>query len=216
MREEQNLWRRGRQVMARLQPCLMGLLLLLTMSLAGPAAAQQADSGDLDLDSLLADDPAPAEKENAPAQQKVPALQAAEATSAPATVGTIPVESLPAEPAEETAQSEIAKRRQLEEITVTATKRTIDIRDVPLSITAFDGDDLRAIGATNLESMARFTPGVAVSPGLDPEAAQVIIRGVATDTFSPSSPAPSVCSTRTCRWSIPPSSARSPTSTPST
>lgn len=74
-------------------------------------------------------------------------------------------------------------RRVIEEIVVTATKRSTDIRDIPLSIDAFDGDALRDIGATNLEAILRFSPGVAVTPGLDPEAAQVIIRGVSTDTF---------------------------------
>lgn len=73
--------------------------------------------------------------------------------------------------------------RVIEEIVVTATKRATDIRDLPLSIDVFDGDALRDIGATSLESMLRFSPGVSVNPGLDPEAAQVIIRGVSTDTF---------------------------------
>jgi outer membrane receptor protein involved in Fe transport len=68
-------------------------------------------------------------------------------------------------------------------VIVTATKRAVDIRDIPISIDAFSGEELTAIGATNLESIARYTPGVSVSPGLDPEAAQVIIRGVSTDTF---------------------------------
>jgi len=71
----------------------------------------------------------------------------------------------------------------LEEVIVSATKRDADLRDIPLSIDAFTGESLRDIGAANIESIARFSPGVSVSPGLDPEAAQVIIRGVSTDTF---------------------------------
>mgnify|MGYP003625109564 CR=1 FL=1 len=71
----------------------------------------------------------------------------------------------------------------LEEVIVSATKRDANLRDIPLSIDAFSGDSLREIGASSIESIARFSPGVSVSPGLDPEAAQVIIRGVSTDTF---------------------------------
>ncbi|CAA0116141.1 Pesticin receptor [Zhongshania aliphaticivorans] len=71
----------------------------------------------------------------------------------------------------------------LEEVIVSATKRDAGLRDIPLSIDAFTGESLRDIGAANIESIARFSPGVSVSPGLDPEAAQVIIRGVSTDTF---------------------------------
>lgn len=167
----------GRSVALPLRHGLsLGLLVLLLMA-GGGVRAQDVTRGDEDLDSLLSLEATP---DPQPAASPAPA-DAAPQPAAP--LATIPVEAVVAEPAEEIPQSDIAKRRALEEITVTATKRSIDIRDVPLSITAFDGDELRAIGATNLESMARFTPGVAVSPGLDPEAAQVIIRGVATDTF---------------------------------
>ncbi|MGQ0622884.1 MAG: TonB-dependent receptor plug domain-containing protein [Panacagrimonas sp.] len=68
-------------------------------------------------------------------------------------------------------------------VIVTATKRVADIRDIPLSIEAFSGEDLRRIGADNLEAIARFSPGVVALPGFDAESAQVIFRGVATDTF---------------------------------
>ncbi|NKI16328.1 TonB-dependent receptor [Spongiibacter sp. KMU-166] len=71
----------------------------------------------------------------------------------------------------------------IEEVIVSATKRDADLRDIPLSIDAFTGESLRDIGAADIESIARFSPGVSVSPGLDPEAAQIIIRGVSTDTF---------------------------------
>ena len=84
----------------------------------------------------------------------------------------------------EKPRPQLVRRSSLvEEIVVTATKRETDLRDIPLSIDAFTGESLREIGAVDVESIARFSPGVSVSPGLDPEAAQVIIRGVSTDTF---------------------------------
>ena len=104
----------------------------------------------------------------------------ARAQDSEAVYDTIP---LPAEPVAESAANKEPQRTVLGEVVVTATKRASDIRDIPLSIDAFSGEDLTTIGATSLEAMARYTPGVAVSPGLDPEAAQVIIRGVSTDTF---------------------------------
>lgn len=109
-----------------------------------------------------------------------PAASAQDAETAP-TVST--VAAPPVEDAEAAPVATPPARRVIEEIVVTATKRSTDIRDIPLSIDAFDGDALRDIGATNLEAILRFSPGVAVTPGLDPEAAQVIIRGVSTDTF---------------------------------
>lgn len=95
----------------------------------------------------------------------------------------IPLAPVAPEQAPTPAPEDRAQRLLIEEIVVTATKRETDIRDIPLSIDAFSGEDLGTIGATSIEAVARYTPGVSVSPGLDPEAAQVIIRGVSTDTF---------------------------------
>ena len=98
-----------------------------------------------------------------------------------------PIHSFAAESSGEEVQSAekktVLRSRVLEEVVVTATKREVDLRDVPLSIDAFSGEALREIGVENIEGIARFSPGVSVSPGLDPEAAQIIIRGVSTDTF---------------------------------
>lgn len=85
----------------------------------------------------------------------------------------------PAEPEAERSP----RLRIKEEVIVSATKRKADVRDIPLSIDTFSGEELRRIGATDIESIARFSPGVSTSPGFAPETAQVIIRGVASDTF---------------------------------
>lgn len=121
------------------------------------------------------------------------AAQAREAGAAPQAAAEAapetppaPYESIPlADPAPAPVADDdgTARVTVLEDVVVTATKRSADVRDIPLSIETFNGDELRSIGAGDIESMARLTPGVSVSPGLDPEAAQVIIRGVSTDTF---------------------------------
>lgn len=67
-----------------------------------------------------------------------------------------------------------------DEIVVTAQKRAESLKDVPMSLSAFDGDMLRAIGANTLEDVSHFTPGFQVreqsvgAPGF-------VIRGITSD-----------------------------------
>jgi iron complex outermembrane receptor protein len=52
---------------------------------------------------------------------------------------------------------------QLEEIVVTATRRSERLQDVPLSITAFSPEDLQTKGIVGYEGLARETPGVVLN-----------------------------------------------------
>jgi iron complex outermembrane recepter protein len=52
---------------------------------------------------------------------------------------------------------------QLEEIVVTATRRSERLQDVPLSITAFSPEDLQTKGIVGYEALARETPGVVLN-----------------------------------------------------
>ena len=52
---------------------------------------------------------------------------------------------------------------QLEEIIVTATRRSERLQDVPLSITAFSQEDLTTKGIVGYEGLARETPGVVLN-----------------------------------------------------
>ncbi|WP_372783575.1 TonB-dependent receptor [Litorivivens sp.] len=63
-------------------------------------------------------------------------------------------------------------KRVIEEVFVSATKRTKSVRDIPISIDAFTGDDLTEIGATGLEDIVKYSPGVVMSGG------NVTIRGL--------------------------------------
>ena len=65
----------------------------------------------------------------------------------------------------------------IEEIVVTATKRALAIQEVPFSINAQTQEDIRRIGATNFEDLARNVAGLAVQ-NLGPGQSQVGIRGV--------------------------------------
>ena len=51
----------------------------------------------------------------------------------------------------------------MEEITVTARKIGESIQDIPLSITAFASEDIKAQAITGIEDIANFTPGLHMS-----------------------------------------------------
>ena len=65
----------------------------------------------------------------------------------------------------------------LEEILVTATKRSSTIQDVPFSINAQTEADMQRSGAMNLEDVARSVAGLMIQ-NLGPGQSQVAIRGV--------------------------------------
>jgi len=68
-------------------------------------------------------------------------------------------------------------QNQLEEIIVTATKRSASIQDVPFSINAQTQRDIERAGATNLEEISRNVAGLSIQ-NLGPGQSQVAIRGV--------------------------------------
>ena len=68
-----------------------------------------------------------------------------------------------------------AQNNVLEEVIVTARKREEAIQDVPVSITAFTGNQLRNAGITNLKDLGYQTPGVQIDQS---SAAQIWIRGI--------------------------------------
>ncbi|MEH6571380.1 MAG: TonB-dependent receptor, partial [Halioglobus sp.] len=68
-----------------------------------------------------------------------------------------------------------AQNSVLEEVIVTARKREEAIQDVPVSITAFTGNQLRDAGITNLKDLGYQTPGVQIDQS---SAAQIWIRGI--------------------------------------
>ncbi len=69
----------------------------------------------------------------------------------------------------------------VETIVVTAQKREESILDVPINITAYDGEFLDAIGVTEFDELSRFVPGLVVqeqsvnNPGF-------VIRGITSDS----------------------------------
>jgi iron complex outermembrane receptor protein len=68
-----------------------------------------------------------------------------------------------------------AQNNVLEEVIVTARKRQEAIQDVPVSVTAFTGNQLRDAGITNLKDLGYQTPGLQVDQS---SGAQIWIRGI--------------------------------------
>src|SRR5579885_2323381 len=50
--------------------------------------------------------------------------------------------------------------QHLAEVIVTATKRSVPLREIPASIASLDGDDLEKRGTQGLEDIVRLVPGV--------------------------------------------------------
>lgn len=74
-----------------------------------------------------------------------------------------PVSAL-AQSAEAPADSTAKKQQRTDkEIVVTATRRTVRLQDVPLSVTAFNQEELDDLGIVGFEGIAQNTPGIVVN-----------------------------------------------------
>ena len=72
--------------------------------------------------------------------------------------------------------------QQLEEVIVTATKRSESVMDVPLAITAMSGDDIRAVNLNDIKDLIAFTPGISGN-SKDSFLDFVSVRGIRTIDF---------------------------------
>jgi iron complex outermembrane recepter protein len=66
---------------------------------------------------------------------------------------------------------------QLEEVLVTATKRSASVQDLPFSINAMSEQEINRTGSTNMEELSRNVAGLTIQ-NLGPGQSQVAIRGV--------------------------------------
>ena len=71
--------------------------------------------------------------------------------------------------------------QEIEEIVVTARKRTESVQDIPLSISVFDEEFIRAAGIKDIDDIARLTPGLVFDKGWIPQDTRPHIRGLPTD-----------------------------------
>lgn len=72
----------------------------------------------------------------------------------------------------------------LEEVIVTAQKREQSLQDVGIAVTAFSGEQMRALGLEQSFDVADFTPGVHIGGNLGNQNLQYTIRGVTQNDFN--------------------------------
>lgn len=70
----------------------------------------------------------------------------------------------------------------LQEITVTSTRRTEKLQDVPLSVTALTQQELTQLGITGYDGLARETPGI-VNNKFSANFSNFTARGIATNSY---------------------------------
>ena len=69
---------------------------------------------------------------------------------------------------------------QIEEVIVTATKRAESTQDIPVSVSALQGDDLRELRVNTFDDYVRFLPNVVIM-GTGPGQSEIYMRGAATE-----------------------------------
>ncbi|MFT4521024.1 MAG: iron complex outermembrane receptor protein, partial [Halioglobus sp.] len=74
----------------------------------------------------------------------------------------------------------LAQGLQLEEVIVTAQKRTESLQDVPIAIIAMSGEKIDDFGITGLEELTQYTPNVTINNGAGTP--NLFVRGVGSGT----------------------------------
>ena len=67
----------------------------------------------------------------------------------------------------------------IQEITVTAQRRTESIENVPITIQAITGDQLQQLNVSNFDDLLKYTPNVTYS-GNGPGTGNIFIRGLSS------------------------------------
>ena len=72
----------------------------------------------------------------------------------------------------------------LEEIVITAQRREQSAQDVPISISAFSGEQLEKLGVTQTRDIAAHTPGFQWKGGYKFAAPTIFLRGIGDNSFN--------------------------------
>jgi len=78
---------------------------------------------------------------------------------------------------------DVVKRKFSGEITVTSTRREVNVRELPASVAVTEGADLESIGATSMDDYVSQIPGVNYIDG-PPQFDSVTVRGITTAYYS--------------------------------
>lgn len=147
-----------------------GMFCLLAATVVAPVSAQIVESSEPSAETVVPADALPGNVTGGPS----------ETAAEPAELATIPVVAEPEEPVEVRAKS---GSRMIEEVVVTAQKREQAIQDVPISVAAFSGEQLQAMGIENTKDLSKVTPGLQFSETAG--FTLIYLRGIGTDSFLP-------------------------------
>ena len=81
--------------------------------------------------------------------------------------------------AEDTATADTGNSAALEEITVTAQRRTQSVQDVPITVQAMSGDTLTQLNVQTLDDLLKYVPNVSYSNN-NPGGGNIYIRGLSS------------------------------------
>src|SRR5580658_9057394 len=84
------------------------------------------------------------------------------------------------QPPDSARAEELTVYDQLQEITVTAQKRTEDIEDIPISVSALSAAQLVEHHIADYDDISRTVPGVSFQAGAGPGLDNIVIRGVSS------------------------------------
>ena len=80
----------------------------------------------------------------------------------------------------------------LEEVVVTAQKRQESLQDVPISVTAFTGQEIDRLGINSTIDLAAFTPGMSIGQNTgEGDFPFISLRGVTLRDFADTNESPS-------------------------
>lgn len=74
----------------------------------------------------------------------------------------------------------------IEKIIVTAQKRQQNLQEVPIAVTAINGDDLKQAGVVSMSDVSKITPGLTIT-NTQSEASGITMRGIGSNDFGYSS-----------------------------
>lgn len=83
------------------------------------------------------------------------------------------------------AAEEEAVDEGIEKIQVTATRRSATVQEIPVNITALDGDIMADQNIGELSDIARWVPGLTIQDQGGRQASPIIVRGLNTNTSGP-------------------------------
>jgi len=99
--------------------------------------------------------------------------------------------SSPLASAQDAATEEAEDSRRLETITVTAEKRSENLQTVPISVTAFSGDNVRQFGFDDSTDIAAQVPGLNIgTPVGEGNNPAIVLRGVGLNDFNDNNESP--------------------------